>query len=68
MSKAIDDLKHEHEAILSALKILDQMIANIDNGSSPGRDGISGFIGFLKEFGGQVPSWEGRGHAISGPY
>jgi hemerythrin-like domain-containing protein len=47
MSKAIDDLKHEHEAILTALKILDRMIGA---GTQVPREDIVGFIGFLKEF------------------
>ena len=47
MSKAIDDLKHEHEAILAGLKILDSMI---DLGEQVPVDDLNGFIGFLKEF------------------
>jgi len=47
MSKAIDDLKHEHEAILAGLKILDSMI---DSGEQVPVDDLNGFIGFLKEF------------------
>jgi hemerythrin-like domain-containing protein len=35
MSKAIDDLKHEHEAILSALKILDTINDGIAGGTKP---------------------------------
>jgi hemerythrin-like domain-containing protein len=50
MSKAIDDLKHEHEAILSALKILDTISESIGSGSTPGKDDLGSFIGFLKEF------------------
>lgn len=47
MSKAIDDLKHEHEAILAALQILDRMTGA---GTQVPREDILGFIGFLKEF------------------
>ena len=50
MSKAIEDLKHEHEAILSSLKILDQITEDIDKGSTPDKVDLSNFIGFLKEF------------------
>jgi len=50
MSKAIEDLKHEHEAILSSLKILNQISADIDKGSTPGSLDLTNFIGFLKEF------------------
>ena len=50
MSKAIDDLKHEHEAILSALKILDTISEGIGNGSTPDKSDLSSFLGFLKEF------------------
>ena len=47
MSKAIDDLKHEHEAILTALQILDSMVVA---GKQVPREDILEFIGFLKEF------------------
>jgi hemerythrin-like domain-containing protein len=50
VSKAIDDLKHEHEAILSALKILDKICGDIGEGSTPSKSDLSNFIGFLKEF------------------
>ena len=50
MSKAIEDLKHEHEAILSSLKILDRIAADIDKGSTPDKVDLGNFIGFLKEF------------------
>jgi hemerythrin-like domain-containing protein len=50
MSKAIDDLKHDHEAILSALKILDRITGGIDKGSLPGKADLLDFTGFLKEF------------------
>lgn len=49
MSKAIDDLKHEHDAILFALKILDSMSRQIACNRGDGGD-IADFIGFLKEF------------------
>lgn len=47
MSKAIDDLKHEHEAILAALQILDRMIKA---GEQVPVEELKGFIGFLREF------------------
>ena len=50
MSKAIEDLKHEHDAILSSLKILDQISADIGKGSTPDGADLSNFIGFFKEF------------------
>ena len=50
MSKAIDDLRHDHDAILSALNILDRISAGIGSGSSPDKEDLADFIGFLKEF------------------
>ncbi|MBF9197381.1 hemerythrin domain-containing protein [Microvirga terrestris] len=49
MSQAIDDLRHEHDAILSALDILDRVEAEARQGTVAAGD-ISAFIGFLKEF------------------
>lgn len=50
MSQVTDDLIHEHEAILSALHVLDRMIdgAEIENEIDPAD--MTAFIGFLKEF------------------
>ncbi len=50
MSKAIADLMNEHEAILSAIHILERMIATIEKATSVETKGIHDFIGFLKEF------------------
>ncbi len=50
MSQAIADLRNEHEAILSALQILERMAAAEENGSPVDRQDILSFIGFLKEF------------------
>ncbi len=50
MSKAIEDLKHEHEAIISALRILDRISADISKGSTPDKVDLTHFTGFLKEF------------------
>jgi len=50
MSKAIDDLKNEHEAILSAIQILERMIAGMDKAQSVEPKDMHDFIGFLKEF------------------
>ena len=50
MSKAIDDLKHEHEAILSSLETLDVMVDRATKGAQLSPEDVRGFIGFLKEF------------------
>ena len=50
MSKAIDDLKHEHEAILSSLATLDVMVDRATKGGQVGPEDVRGFIRFLKEF------------------
>ena len=50
MSKAIADLLNDHEAILSALKIMGSMVAAVENTRSEDSKDISDFIGFLKEF------------------
>ena len=49
MSQAIDDLRHEHDAILSALDTLDRVEVEARQSTVAAGD-ISGFIGFLKEF------------------
>ena len=50
MSKAIADLMNEHEAILSAIKILERMMVAIEKAPSVDTNDIHNFIGFLKEF------------------
>ncbi len=50
MSKAIADLMNEHEAILSAIQILERMIATIEKATSVDTNDIHDFIEFLKEF------------------
>ncbi len=52
MSRAIDDLMHEHEAILMALGILHDMDQQFAAGQSPAdmKVDLAAFIGFLKEF------------------
>ena len=50
MSRAIDDLRNEHEAILSALGILDAMAGRLGGKKPPTGADLRGFIGFLKEF------------------
>ena len=50
MSKAIDELVHDHEAILSSLSILDAMVARLGTTAAPTVEDLRGFIGFLKEF------------------
>lgn len=51
MSKAISDLEHEHEAILTALKIMEKMVsASADDTSDLLKTDILSFMTFLKEF------------------
>lgn len=50
MSKAIDDLKHEHEAILFGLKILKGMVKHSTERKPGLKVDFQRFIGFLKEF------------------
>ena len=50
MSKAIDELQHDHDAILSALKILDAMTGKLGSAGAPSAADLGSFIGFLKEF------------------
>jgi hemerythrin-like domain-containing protein len=50
MSKAIDELKHDHDAILSSLSILDAMVGRLGTALAPAAEDFRGFIGFLKEF------------------
>jgi hemerythrin-like domain-containing protein len=50
VSKAIADLMNEHEAILSAIQILERMTAAMDTTASVNVDDVRDFIGFLKEF------------------
>ena len=49
MSQAIADLRHEHDAILSALQILERMAARAGRGEVAAED-LSGFLDFLREF------------------
>jgi hemerythrin-like domain-containing protein len=50
MSRAIDDLRHEHDAILSALGILDALVAKLGGKHPPTGEDLWAFLGFLKEF------------------
>ena len=50
MSKAIADLMNEHEAILSAILILERMLAAMEKAPSVDAKDMHAFIGFLKEF------------------
>lgn len=58
MSRAIDDLRHEHDAILAALGILQNMDQQLSTGrsASPARPDadlgadLQAFMGFLQEF------------------
>jgi len=50
MSKAIDELTHDHDAILSALDILDAMVGKLGSAGAPSAGDLRSFIGFLKEF------------------
>jgi hemerythrin-like domain-containing protein len=50
MSRAIEDLMHEHEAILAGLAILDAMVARLGGADPPTARDAREFLGFLKEF------------------
>lgn len=50
MSLAIDDLKHEHEAILFALETLERFEHRLAAGQAVDAADLSAFLGFLKEF------------------
>jgi hemerythrin-like domain-containing protein len=50
MSQAIADLLNEHEAILSAIQILERMMAAMEKAPSVDTKDIHDFLGFLKEF------------------
>lgn len=50
MSRPIDDLMHEHEAILFALKILESFEQRIAAGQAADTADLQAFLGFLKEF------------------
>jgi hemerythrin-like domain-containing protein len=50
MSKAVEDLRHEHEAILSALRILDGITALLKKGAAVEVGDLLGFVGFFTEF------------------
>jgi len=50
MSQAIDDLRHEHEAILFALKILAAINRRLTDGQAVDLADLRDFIGFLREF------------------
>ncbi|MCE1272938.1 MAG: hemerythrin domain-containing protein, partial [Chlorobiales bacterium] len=50
MNKAIDDLMHEHEAILEAFQVLKGIVGRLDDGGSVAEGDISDILGFLKLF------------------
>ena len=50
MSKAIDDLRNEHEAILGGLKILDSVADRVKTGTPVDMPDVASFLGFLVEF------------------
>ena len=50
MSRAIEDLLHEHEAILFALKILANINRRLETASPVDSADLSAFVGFLQEF------------------
>lgn len=50
MSKAIDDLKHEHEAILFTLKVLDKVAGTAEDKSAFNAMDARALVDFLKEF------------------
>lgn len=49
MSQAIADLRHEHDAILSALQILERMAERAGRGEVAAAD-LAAFLDFLREF------------------
>ncbi|MCY1404179.1 Hemerythrin HHE cation binding domain protein [compost metagenome] len=49
MSQAIADLRHEHDAILAALQILERMAEQAARGETATAD-LTAFLGFLHEF------------------
>ncbi|MOA20975.1 Hemerythrin HHE cation binding domain protein [compost metagenome] len=49
MSQAIADLRHEHDAILEALQVLERMAEQADRGAIATAD-LTAFLGFLREF------------------
>jgi len=50
MSKAIDDLLHEHHVILTTLRILQKVVIMIKKNSEVSPDDLNTMINFLKEF------------------
>ncbi|NTV24952.1 MAG: hemerythrin [Chlorobiaceae bacterium] len=50
MNKAIDDLMHEHEAILEAFQVLKGIVGRLEDGGSVAEGDISDILGFLKLF------------------
>lgn len=50
MSRAIEDLLHEHEAILFALKILASISRKLEGPIQVDPADLTAFVGFLKEF------------------
>lgn len=50
MSKAIDDLKHEHEAILFTLKVLDKVAGAAEKSGAFDPVDAQSLVDFLKEF------------------
>jgi len=50
MNRAIDDLMHEHEAILEALEILKSIAGRLETGKTVEEGDISDLLGFLKLF------------------
>ena len=50
MSRAIEDLLHDHEAILSALNLLANINRKLETASPVDPGDLSAFVGFLKEF------------------
>jgi hemerythrin-like domain-containing protein len=50
VSRAIDDLKNEHQAVLLILSIMEEIISLIQMGTDPSKKDIIGILDFLKEF------------------
>jgi len=50
MSRAIDELKDEHETILSSLRILDKFGTDVNEGVAPRKADLEDFVGFLGDY------------------
>src|SRR3546814_10896795 len=61
VSQATDVLKHEHDAILMAIKILDQISDEARQGNATSTD-VTQFLGFMREFADQFTPRKNETH------